>query len=255
MTISTKKINYIPGAYTKTRHKTSILVENCMKKWEKRRIKVKKEEKVKQISPCISFSRKIGVGALEIADLLAEKTGYPVFEREIIEHMADNAHLNKKTIAFFDEYYPGKLTELATFLFAEKSYIMSDYTKHLFRTVVSIADIGSTIFVGRGTHLILPRDRVLAVRLICSKEYRCQRLASILNISTKNVESKLNEIDKGQRLFFKKVFSKHDALPYEFDLCINCDYIKKPQSVADVIYAAFTEKFASENVVKPAVDF
>jgi cytidylate kinase len=245
MTISIKGINYVPGTYAKKKPKASILTGHYMKEWDKKQslLKAKKREK---LPPSICFSRKIGVGALEIADLLAEKTGYPVFEREIIEHMADNADLNKKTINFFDERYPGKLKEMAAFLFAEKSYIMSDYVKHLFRTVISIADIESTIFVGRGTHLILPRDRVLAVRLICSKEYRCRRLAAILNVDNKDVEGKMDEIDKEQRVFFKKVFHKQDALPYEFDLCINCDYIKKPQSVADIIHSAFMEKFASD---------
>ncbi len=247
MTIHTKGINYIPGTYAKSTSQTSILTDYYIKEWEKKQGRLKvKEKKEKKILPSICFSRKIGVGAVEIADLLAKKTGYPVFERAIIEHMVDNSHLNQKTITFFDERYPGKLREMAAFLFGEKSYVMSDYVKHLFRTVLSIADIGSTVFVGRGTHLILPRDRVLAVRLICSREYRCQRLAAILDVSAKNVDDKLDEIDKEQRVFFKKVFHKQDALPYEFDLCINCDYIKKPQSAADIIYTAFMEKFASD---------
>ncbi|MCD6272397.1 MAG: cytidylate kinase-like family protein [Deltaproteobacteria bacterium] len=245
MTISIKGINYVPGTYAKKKPKASILTGHYIKEWDKKQglLKAKKREK---LPPSICFSRKIGVGALEIADLLAEKTGYPVFEREIIEHMADDADLNKKTINFFDEHYPGKLKELAAFLFAEKSYVMSDYVRNLFRTVLSLADIESSIFVGRGTHLILPRDRVLAVRLICSREYRCRRLAAILNVDNKHVEGKLDEIDKEQRVFFKKVFHKQDASPYEFDLCINCDYIKKPQTAVDIIHSAFMEKFASD---------
>lgn len=247
MTTDTKGINFIPGTYAKRTSQTSTLTKYYVKEWEKKQSGLKvKEKKGKKIPPSICFSRKIGVGAVEIADLLAKKTGYPVFERAIIEHMVDNSHLNKKTITFFDERYPGKLQELAAFLFGEKSYVMSDYMRHLFRTVLSIADIGSTIFVGKGTHLILPRDRVLAVRLICSREYRCQRLADIININAKDVDNKLDEMDKEQRVFFKKVFHKQDALPYEFDLCINCDYIKSPQSVADIVYTAFREKFASD---------
>ena len=244
MAIHIKGINYIPGTYAKRGSQTSALTDFYVKEQEKRQneLNVKK----KKLAPSICFSRKMGVGAVEIADLLAKKTGYPTFERAIIEHMVDNSDLHKKTITYFDEHYPGKLKELAAFLFAEKSYIMSDYVKHLFRTVLSIADIGSTLFVGRGTHLILPRNRVLAVRLICSREYRCQRLAANLKVKTEDVDDKLDEIDKEQRIFFKKVFHKQDALPYEFDLCINRDYIENPQSIADIIYTAFREKFASD---------
>ena len=65
---------------------------------------------------------------------------------------------------FFDERYPGKMSELGAMFFGEKSFIMSDYVKNLVSAVFTFANMGSTIFVGRGIHLILPRDRVLAVR-------------------------------------------------------------------------------------------
>jgi len=107
MTIHIKGINYVPGTYARRKPKASILTDFYIKEWDKERSELKtKEDKKKKLSPSICFSRKIGVGALEIADLLAEKTGYPVFERGIIEHMADDADLNKKTITFFDEHYP-----------------------------------------------------------------------------------------------------------------------------------------------------
>lgn len=251
MAVYIKGVKYVPGTYKKQKPKTFTLTDYYLKEWDRQVSKLKstagaKHEEESKMLPSICFSRKIGVGGLEIADLLAEKLKYRVVDHELIDYMADTADVNKKTIEFFDERYAGKLSELAVFLFGEKSYVMSDYVKHLFRTVQSIADIGPTIFVGRGTHLILPRDRVLAVRLICSKEYRYERLSTMLNVSRKDVEDKLNEIDKEQRVFFKKVFNKDDASPYEFDICINCDYIKEPQSVADIIYAIFMKKFASE---------
>ena len=247
MTEDAKKLNSVSETSRKSKPDVSILTDYYITEWEKKLgiIEGKKGKREKML-PSICFSHKTGLDALKIANLLSEKTGYPVFEREIIEQMAENANLNKKTVTFFDEYYPGKLTELAAFLFAEKSYVMSDYVKHLFRTVLSVADIKSSIFVGRGTHLILPEDRVLAVRLLSSREYRCRNLAAGLNIDEKHAQDKLDNMDKKQKAFFKKVFHKKDALPYEFDICINCDYIKEPQSVANIVYAAFKEKFASE---------
>ena len=247
MTGDTKKFNSVSETSRKSKPDVSIMNDYCITEWEKKLGVIEgKEGKEGKIPPSICFSRKTGLDALKIANLLSEKTGYPVFEREIIEQMAENANLNKKTITFFDEYYPGKLTELAAFLFAEKSYVMSDYVKHLFRTVLSVADIKSSIFVGRGTHLILPVDRVLSVRLLSAKEYRCRNLAVDLNISETHAQEKLDDMDKEQMAFFKKVFHKKDAVPYEFDICINCDYIEEPQSIVNIVYAAFKEKFASE---------
>lgn len=127
---------------------------------------------------------------------------------------------------------------------------MSDYIRNFVSAVFTFADRGSTIFVGRGTYLILPRDRVLAVRVICSNELRIKRLAKILDIEETEAEKLLGQIDKEQRDFFKKAFGKKDASPSEFDLIINCDYLTEPQGAAEIVAQAFREKFAFEATVK-----
>ena len=188
----------------------------------------------------------IGVGAIEVADALAEKTGYRVVDREILDYIASKAQLSEKTVAFFDERYPGKLNEILHLAFGEKSFIQSDYTKHLFSVVVTIAGFGPTIFVGRETHLLLPRNRVLAVRFIASKNHRVQRLAKILNVDEEVAESKLDQVDKEQRHFFKKVYGKKDVEPNEFDLIINLDYVTVPLWAAKIVSLTFQQKFGVE---------
>ena len=195
------------------------------------------------IPPTVCFSRKIGVGALEIADGLANQLGVRVADRLIIEHIADSAALKEKTIRFFDERYPGKFAELGAFLFGEKSFVMSNYARALFGTIYTLAETEPTIFVGRGAHLVLPRDRVLAVRLICSQSYRINRLAKMYNLPFAEAEKKLDEVDEEQRRFFKKVFKRKDASPYEFDLVLNMDFIQNPGDAVEIVYTAFRTKF------------
>jgi len=36
------------------------------------------------------------------------------------------------------------------------------------------------------------------------------------------------------------------ASTQEFDLVINCDYVKKPEWVADIVFSSFKKKFPSE---------
>jgi cytidylate kinase len=123
---------------------------------------------------------------------------------------------------------------------------MSDYIRNAISAIFSFADMGSTIFVGRGIHLILPRDKVLAVRIICSDQYRMERLGKILDVEENEADKLLGQIDKEQRAFFKKVFGKKDASPYEFDLVINSDFINEPQGAAEIVAQAFKQKFAGE---------
>jgi len=247
MAVNRSKLKYIPGTYAKKRPDSAQLAGQYIQAWSQRQLKMKgQKSEPPEMPPTICFSRKIGGGALEIADLLSEKIRYQVVDRELLEHIAQDKELSKKTVDFFDERYAGKMSELVAMLFGEKSFIMSDYVKNLIRAVFTFANLGSSIFVGRGTHLILPRDRVLAVRIICSDKYRIKRLADILDVEENEAEKMLQRIDQEQRAFFKKAFGKKDASPYEFDLVINSDFISGPHTAAEVVAKAFTEKFASE---------
>lgn len=247
MSVDKKKIKYVPGIYAHKRPDAAELAEQHIHSWQKRQLKIRstKIERA-QIRPAVCFSRKIGSGTLEVADILAKKLNYRVADRGLLDSMTKNKKISKQTIAFFDERYPGMLSELASMLFGEKSFIMSDYIQNFISAVYAFAEIGSMVFVGRGIHLFLPRDRVLAVRVICSNKKRVSRLAEILDVEEKEALKIISRVDKEQSEFFKKAYGKKEASPYEFDMVINRDFIDKPISAAEIVAAAYCEKFEEE---------
>ncbi|MDX2510869.1 MAG: cytidylate kinase-like family protein [Desulfobacterales bacterium] len=244
MTIDTGKSKYIPGIYAKKRPNVEQQAGLYFRKWEKTQMENKaKTIESEEIAPTICFSRKIGIGVLEVAEKVAEKIGYRVADRLIIEQITADSEMSQKTLGIFDERYPGRVREFARLLFGEKSFILSDYMRKLLSAVFALAGSEPTIFVGRGAHLILPRDRVLAIRCISSKEFRIKRVADILNDTEASAEKHLDQADSEQRDFFKRAFGKKDAPPNEFDLILNCDYISDPDWAAEIVLKAFSEKF------------
>jgi hypothetical protein len=247
MAIKIRKTGYLPGTYSQKRPGAAQMAQQYVREWEQKRLKASGHKLFSaEIAPTICFSRKIGVGALEVADILADKIKFRVADREILETIANNKKLADKTVAFFDERYPGKMVELTAMLFGEKSFIMSDYTRNLFSAIYAMAETGSIIFVGRGAHLFLPRNRLMAVRFISSDEHRINRLAQILDTDAKQAAAVLKKKDREQREFFKKAFGRKEVSPYEFDLVINFDYIKSPAAAAAVVATAFKEKFRNQ---------
>lgn len=248
MTTKVSSNRYLPGTYTQKRHNAEQRAHQYVVEWEQREAQKRSTSQTPSIlPPTICFSRKIGVGALEIAEILSQKTNQRVADRLIIDKIATDADLSQKTVTYFDERHPGKMNELGALLFGEKSFTLGDYTRKLFSAVITLAESESTIFVGRGTHLILPRDRVLAVRCISSKKFRIKRVADILGVSENDAKKELEDADKEQRRFFKKAYEKKDAPPEEFDLIINCDFLHQPEWAADIIHQAFISKFQSHN--------
>ncbi len=234
---------YNPGQYGKKRLTAAQWSDSHIRKWSDRQGSSSSGDSAVSDRPVICFSRKIGGGALEIADILAEKINHRVIDREILEHMATQADLTEETVAFFDERYPGRMSEFLAMLIKEKSFVKGDYARQLAKSALALADLEPTIFVGRGLHLILPRQRVLAVRCICSQEFRVKRLAAQLGIEEKHAEDRLQDIDKEQRDFFKRIYQKKDASPYEFDLVINRDFITDAADAAAVVACAYERKF------------
>lgn len=246
MRASYEKAKHVPVTHTKPRQDAAELANKYIREWDEKRLETKEKVVEAAYPPAICLSRKSGVGALVVADILAEKTGYRVVDREILEHIAAEARLSEKTVEIFDERYPGKLSEFLSLAFGEKAFIKSDYARHLFTAVFSIAAMGRNIFVGRGAHLLLPRDRALAVRIISSREFRVKRLAELLDIEETEAERRLDHNDREQKAFYKCVFGKKDASAYEFDMVINCDHISDPDQIARLIESAFRSKFGDE---------
>ena len=105
-----KGSSYIPGMYKKERPKVYETVEKAFHEWEKsREIRAKQTEKK---IPIVCFSRKIGAGALEIADIVGEKIGYRVIDREIIEHLSDRKHQSRILDALDSERCPGMIEDI-----------------------------------------------------------------------------------------------------------------------------------------------
>lgn len=234
---------YNPGQYGKKRLTAAQWTNAHIRKWTDRQASGAAGTSPALDHPVICFSRKIGGGALEIADILSEKINFRVIDREILEHMAEQKNLTEETMAFFDERYPGRMSELLAMLITEKSFIKSDYAQQLAKSAIALADLEPTIFVGRGVHFVFPREQVLAVRCICSQEFRVKRLADQLGVGQKRAEAQLSEIDKEQRDFFKRIYHKKDASPYEFDLVINRDCFSNAEDVAAVVACAYERKF------------
>jgi cytidylate kinase len=146
----------------------------------------------------------------------------------------------------FDEKLPGLAEQVLRMLRGEKAFLRSAYARALIKAMFVCAQECPCIFVGRGAHLVLPRDKILAVRIIASMEFRIKRVSGIMKSGYKETERKLMEIDREQKEFFKKLYGKTGSSPYEFDLVINRDFLEDKAIIAYIIMEAYRKKFQKE---------
>jgi len=165
-----------------------------------------------------------------------------------LEYLANRKGADPMLAAFIDEQSLGEMEDVFAILFGVKMYAKSEYSRLLFRAIFSFAALGPAIFVGRGAHRILPRERVLAVRLICSDNFRVARIAGMLNISESDAFLRLKRLDEDQQRFFKKIYGLTEEPPEEYDITINRDFFKDPAQVAEIVKTVFVQKFGESYV-------
>ncbi len=231
-----------PGYYGRKMMSASDWTGSQIQKWQKEEAERKNIDDFSQKN-CICLSRGIGAGALEVADFLSEKTGYRVIDKEIMEHMAKDSTLTEKIIEFYDERVPGKMKELLVALSIEKKFFKTEYIEQLAKTVTALSHTEPTIFVGRGTHLILPRHRILSVQLVCGRKRRVERLSKMLGVDNSEAEKRLATMDDEHHQFFKAIFLREKTSPDEFDLVIHMDFFDSEYQAAQIIACAFEQKF------------
>ncbi len=125
----------------------------------------------------ITISRESGTCASDVGRQLGERLGWNVFDRNLLDQIASRYHLPRTMLDLVDET-PNNWAYDVLGVWMDRKLLPHDkYVAYLSRVVLAAARRGHAVFVGRGAQFLLPRDEVLAVRLIAPLKYRAGRIA------------------------------------------------------------------------------
>lgn len=197
------------------------IIEDQIRQWQLS-AKSKKQEEKKGVT-VITLSRQPGSGGDEIAPVLAETLGYDLFDREIIQQMAENARISARILETIDEKGMNLLEETIADLIEERHLWPDQYLKHLMRVVGAIARHGKAVIVGRGANFILPSDQAFRIRIIAPMEIRVERVARERKISKNEARRLILKVESDRRAFSRKYFYANVEEPTNYDMIINTE--------------------------------
>jgi cytidylate kinase len=180
------------------------------------------------IWPYIAISREAGVDAGEIAQLLASQIGWKVFDRELLDYMVEHYHWSRVAIDFVDERRVSWFHETFGKWLDQQLVSQAEFVHRLGKIVMLAAQHESLVFVGRGAHFILPRNRGLAIRIIAPRKQRIECIKERRGCNRHDAENFIDEIDKGRADFVRRYFHRDVADPHFYDLVINLKNISRP---------------------------
>lgn len=193
--------------------------------WFERRRAERQEQtsraRVLPLGPYVALSRELGSEGEAVAHLLAEQLNWPLFDREIIEAIAEKTHVREELVAQFDEHVRSALDTYLQNLYTGRVFDASKYLYHLSQVLLGLVQFGQAVILGRGANLILPAERGLRARLVAPREARVKNLMREHKLVEKQALHMLEAHDREQRDFFQRHFHRKPDDPCAYDAIIN----------------------------------
>jgi cytidylate kinase len=182
----------------------------------------------------ITFSRKMGTNGTEIARQVANKLGYQFYDTEAIENAAREMGF-LKNIKEIDEKAPSLFQRL----FSHKPAIELDRLNSI---VYELAKKGNSVFLGRGSHILLKSfSCALHIRVTASIERRVQNLIQ-RGFHREGALKAIERSDHERSTFIRFAFGVDWESPGLYDVILNMDKLSVPLAVNTVIQMARSEE-------------
>jgi len=181
----------------------------------------------------ITVSRKIGSLGDAVVQDLAVHLGWRVFDREIVEHIAQHSHVRQSLVEQLDERSQNLIHETVQRLLtmaAGASFGAEEYHEALLKTFAYMVARGEAILVGRGANFALREEtRGLHVRIIASPEVRARRLMQRSGIPALEARQRIEQMDTERRNFVRHHFKQDIDDLRHYDVVFNTDILTARQ--------------------------
>jgi cytidylate kinase len=195
-------------------------------------------------NPVITISRRMGSGARIVAGRLSQELGWALWDKDILDAMAEDASVSRKIVEEFDEHTKSEIELFARAALGEHDVGGFIYVRHLAHAVAAIAKLGNAIILGRGANFLLPR--ALNIRIDASDDHRIANMMNYENLTREQAEAKIRQSDRDREHFLIQAFGKERVASAHYDLTIWMDEFTNDGAV-DIIKAAIKAKCAHKS--------
>lgn len=144
----------------------------------------------------IALSREAGTYGAAIARAVADRLGWPMYDRELLQRIADDLGVHHALVESVDE---GRMSWLSDYLegFSRHPGVSQyAYMHRLLKTLLSLAAHGHCVIVGRGATMALPAATTLRVRMMAPLEYRIEAVRREHGISKEEAARRVEATDR-----------------------------------------------------------
>jgi cytidylate kinase len=191
-------------------------------------------------APCIALSRLPGSGGAELGQRVAERIGYSFFGIEIVDRIARERKIQRELVVGLDEHVRTVIDRYV--LDALRPFNEGDYLHQVVRTLVTIAETGGAVFLGRGAAFILPPERTLRLLVTAPRDLRVERMAKTHDLSSRDASARIEHEEESRRDFHRHHFKIDPDDPSHYDLVTNIGTLGIDDAT-ELVVAAWQRRF------------
>jgi hypothetical protein len=183
----------------------------------------------------ITLSRQAATNGALVAQLVAERLGLRIFDRELIEVIAREVQIDPGVVRQFDEHAP---TLVEAVLWEWRTSLSElAYGRLLREALQRIAAQDQVVIIGRGANYVLRCADCLRVRVVAPLALRVEMYRAGEGVSDKAARHWIAAEDRQREQFVKRVFGKRIEDAHGYDLVLNLEGLT-PEMAAEVIAQA-----------------
>jgi cytidylate kinase len=180
----------------------------------------------------IALSREAGIPSTTVAHEVGVRLGWPVYDHELLERIAEEMNLQPSVLQTLDERPAHWLVERMETFLASPPVSEPRYVEHLIATLLSLSAHGQCVVVGRGASHLLPMRSTLRVRLVAPLEDCITAMSQELGISLIQAAKRVANVDRERNEFVRKHFHQDATDPHQYDLMVNCTRFRPAECAA-----------------------
>lgn len=199
----------------------------------------------------ITIGRQYGSAGHAIGALVAEKLGYPFYDKQLVEIAAKNSNISDETVKHIDE----KATSSLLYSLASGSYSLRGINGPLYyemplndklflaqsEVIKEIASKESCVIVGRCADYVLDDAEdvnLINVFIYADMDFRVKRVMETFEITEKQAKDKINKTDKQRKTYYSYYSNRDWGKLSNYDVCLNTSKIgieKAAEMIANLV--------------------
>jgi len=191
--------------------------------------------------PYLLISREKGAGGSAVGQLAGKRLGWQVFDKEIVDAIAEKAKVRRELIESVDERDRATIQDAIGQWLHPQPIGTSGYLAHLREILLTLGHQGDVVIVGRGAQYVLPSRFGLRVRMVAPVEVRVRRIASRENLSLKAAQVVVESSDRERAKLASRQFGQNAGDPLNQDVTINTAELTV-ETATEVVVTALRQK-------------